>query len=71
MTLDKLSADRLAVLVVNVTRQLVRNGAEIYRAEDTARRLCGKYKNIEYVNIYATYNMVMVNFTCEGKDFLL
>ncbi len=68
-TLDKISADRLAVLVVNVTRQLVRNGAEIYRAEDTARRICGKYKNIEYVNIYATYNMVMVNFTCEGKDF--
>ncbi|MDO5018574.1 MAG: threonine/serine exporter family protein [Lagierella massiliensis] len=67
--LDKKEGNRLAILVVNVTRQLVRNGAEIYRAEDTARRMCARYSNIEYVNIYATYNMVMVNFSCGGEDF--
>lgn len=67
--LDRKDGDRLAILVANVAKQLVRSGAEIYRAEDTGRRICARYKNIEYINIYATYNLVMVSFSLSGEEF--
>lgn len=67
--LERKDADKLAVLVANVAKLLVKNGAEIYRAEDTGRRMCEKYQNIEYINVYATYNLVMVSFSLNGEEF--
>lgn len=67
--LERKDADKLAVLVANVTKLNVKNGAEIYRAEDTGRRMCAKYQNIEYINVYATYNLVMVSFSLNGEEF--
>lgn len=67
--LERKDADKLAVLVANVAKLLVKNGAEIYRAEDTGRKMCEKYQNIEYINVYATYNLVMVSFSLNGEEF--
>lgn len=68
---DYKEAKSLAVLVVNVAQVLVENGAEIYRVEDTALRMCSIYNEIRNVNIYATYNLIMVSFTYEDEDILI
>ena len=63
-------AKELSVLVANIAQVLVQNGAEIYRVEDTSLRICNIYSNINNVNIYATYNMVMISFNYEDEDIL-
>ena len=63
-------AKDLSILVVNVAQVLVQNGAEVYRAEDTATRICNAFENIKSVNVYATYNMVIVSFNYKNEDII-
>ncbi|WP_099203695.1 threonine/serine ThrE exporter family protein [Miniphocaeibacter massiliensis] len=67
---DGKEAKDLSVLVVNVAQVLVQNGAEIYRAEDTATRICSAFSDIKNVNAYATYNIVMVSFNYKDEDII-
>lgn len=63
-------AKDFSILLVSTAQVLVQNGAEIYRVEDTIARMCGVYKEIKNINIYATYNMVMVSFNYEDEDII-
>lgn len=49
---------------------LIANGAEIYRAEDTARRICESYENLESINIYALPSAILVAVEYEGESYM-
>lgn len=59
-----------ANLIAKIGRVLVQNGAEIYRVEDTINRICHACEGISNINIYATYNMIIVSFTYMGKEYV-
>lgn len=46
---------------------LLKNGAEVYRVEDTLTRICSSRKNIDHVEVLAIYTSVMISFRYEGE----
>lgn len=48
---------------------LLRNGAEIYRVEDTVERIVRSVKNVRDVDVYTTFNVVMVSFNVNGHIY--
>ena len=36
---------------------ILESGAEIYRVEDTAARICGSYENVQSIDVFSTYTV--------------
>lgn len=48
---------------------LLRNGAEIYRVEDTVERIIRSRKKVRDADVYATFNVVIVSFNVNGHIY--
>lgn len=48
---------------------LLRNGAEIYRVEDTMERIVRSRKEVINADAYSTFNVCMVSFNRDGKIY--
>lgn len=60
---------KLANLALYAGQLLVKNGAEIYRAEDTVKRICESKENIEDVNAYALPQALFVSLSYNGENY--
>lgn len=48
---------------------LLRNGAEIYRVEDTIERIIKSRKNVKDADVYSTLNVIMISFNVNGRIY--
>ncbi|MDD7305963.1 MAG: threonine/serine exporter family protein [Peptoniphilaceae bacterium] len=48
---------------------LLKNGAEIYRVEDTVERIIRSRKNVRDADVYSTFNVVMISFNVNGHVY--
>lgn len=60
---------KLANLALYAGEILIKSGAEIYRAEDTVKRICESKENIDDVNAYALPLALFVSITYKGETF--
>jgi uncharacterized membrane protein YjjP (DUF1212 family) len=59
----------LLEICANSGALLLRNGAEIYRVEDTVERIVRSRKNVKDVDVYSTTNVLMVSFNVDGQIY--
>lgn len=57
----------LLELVSNAGELLLENGAEVYRAEDTVERMVSAVKDVKDVDVYSTFNGIMISFQVGGN----
>lgn len=62
-------AKKLVNLALYAGELLIKNGAEIYRAEDTVKRICESKENIESVNAYALPSALFVSIEYMGESY--
>lgn len=48
---------------------LLKNGAEIYRVEDTVERIIKSRKNVRDADVYSTINVIIVSFNVNGHIY--
>lgn len=46
---------------------MLANGAEIYRVEDTVERIIRSKEAIKDVDVFSSYNMIMISFSYKGE----
>lgn len=63
------NAKKLVSLALYAGQLLIMNGAEIYRAEDTVKRICESRDFIEYVNAYALPSAIFVSIEFNGESY--
>ncbi|MDO4663042.1 MAG: threonine/serine exporter family protein [Tissierellia bacterium] len=69
-TIDSESEAMLLLEVTSTACQLMlKNGAEVYRVEDTGERIIRSKTNIKDVEVYATFNVVMISFNFNKHIF--
>ncbi|WP_296111767.1 threonine/serine exporter ThrE family protein [uncultured Anaerococcus sp.] len=68
---DKLRSEKAAVLLSEVASDagaiMLENGAEIYRVEDTVERIIRSKINAKDVDVYSTFNVIILSFTFENE----
>lgn len=68
---DKILSDDSAVLLSEVASNagaiMLENGAEIYRVEDTIERIIRSKGNIRDVDVYSTFNVIILSFSYKGE----
>jgi len=57
----------LLEIASNAGELLLENGAEVYRAEETVERIVSSVKDIKYVDVYSTFNGIMISYQV-GSD---
>ena len=57
----------LSEIASNAGAIMLENGAEIYRVEDTIERIIRSKENIKDVDVYSTFNVIILSFSYEGK----
>lgn len=62
-------AKKLVNLSLYTGQLLIMNGAEIYRAEDTIKRMCGSRNIIDSVNAYALPSAIFVSIECDDESY--
>lgn len=67
---DLNEARKLSYLSITTAQALLENGAEIYRVEDTAFRICETFKEIKNINVFATHTMILVSFAWQDEDIV-
>ncbi len=60
---------QLMKLALNAGNQLLRNGAETYRIEDTMVRICNSRKNITRSESFATQTLILIALEYEGDVY--
>lgn len=58
---SELTAKKLLNFSIKFSYIMIDNGAEIYRVEDTIKRICKSFDNVKSVNIFATYSVVIIS----------
>lgn len=48
---------------------MLKNGAEIYRVEDTVERIIRSFYDARDIDVYATFNSLMYSFNFDGKAY--
>lgn len=66
---DKESAEKLVYIAIYAARIMLESGAEIYRVEDTAARICGSYENVQSIDVFSTYTVIIVSMVYDNKVF--
>lgn len=68
---DKIKNEKAAVLLSEVASDagaiMLENGAEIYRVEDTVERIIRSKTNAKDVDVYSTFNVIILSFTFENE----
>lgn len=64
-------AKDLIYLAIYTGQLLIRNGAEIYRAEDTVVRMCESYENIYDVDAFAINTGIFLSLEFEGETITI
>lgn len=68
---DTIKNDRSAVLLSEVASDagaiMLANGAEIYRVEDTVERIIRSKTNAKDVDVYSTFNVIILSFTYQNE----
>ncbi|MCI7145335.1 MAG: threonine/serine exporter family protein [Clostridiales bacterium] len=65
--MDKKRQKSILLLAMQAGKIMMKNGAEIYRVEDTITRIC-KACGIDYVNVFATPTGIFVSIDNEDED---
>lgn len=70
---NKVNTKKEAMLLLEIATTacslMLKNGAEVYRVEDTGERIVLSKSNVKNVDVYATFNVVMVSFNVDGEIF--
>lgn len=61
------SADLLSEVASNAGAIMLENGAEIYRVEDTVERIIRSKTNAKDVDVYSTFNVIILSFTFDNE----
>lgn len=61
------SADLLSEVASNAGAIMLENGAEIYRVEDTVERIIRSKDNVSDVDVYSTFNVIILSFSYKGE----
>ena len=68
---DTIRNDRSAVLLSEVASDagaiMLANGAAIYRVEDTVERIIRSKTNLKDVDVYSTFNVIILSFTYQNE----
>ncbi|MDO4595258.1 MAG: threonine/serine exporter family protein [Tissierellia bacterium] len=71
--INTINSEKEAMLLLEISttacQMMLKNGAEIYRVEDTGERIVRSRKNIRDVGVYATFNVVIVSFNLNGEIY--
>ena len=71
MTIEKIRSLEEAVILSEVSVQagalMLANGAEIYRVEDTVERMIRSKEAIKDVDVFSSYNTIIVSFTYKNE----
>lgn len=62
----KEDAHKILSIATLAGTMILENGGEVYRAEDTATRICQSRENINDVDVFATPNALFVSFNFKG-----
>ena len=62
-------AKKLVDLALYTGQLLIISGAEIYRAEDTVKRICEATPNIDSVNAYALPSALFISIEFQGESY--
>lgn len=62
-------AEKLMKLSIKAGNEMIINGAEIYRAEDTVERILNSNKNISEAECVFTYSSILITFYYENKAY--
>lgn len=64
---SKKEAKELVNLAISTGQLLIRNGAEIYRAEDTMILMCESRENLEDVDVFALHSAIFISCEFQGE----
>ena len=71
MTNEKIKTLEEAVILSEIASSagalMLANGAEIYRVEDTVERIIRSKEAIKDVDVFSSYNMIMISFSYKGE----
>ena len=62
-------ANKLFYLSVNMAKNMLSYGAEVYRVEDTINRIYKSFDNIRAANSLVTYNFIIVSFIYDDTTY--
>lgn len=57
----------LSEIAADAGALMLKNGAEIYRVEDTVERIIKSKKSIKDVDVFSTFNVIIISFSFEGQ----
>lgn len=60
--------DNLLDFVCELGIRLLRNGAEIYRVEESVRRVLEIY-GVDGINVFAIPSLILINFSAAGHNY--
>jgi uncharacterized membrane protein YjjP (DUF1212 family) len=64
---DSKEAMLLLEVASNAGTIMLKNGAEIYRVEDTVERILSSVENVSNVDVYSTFNGLILSFNLDGE----
>lgn len=64
---SKQKAVLLSEIASNAGAIMLENGAEIYRVEDTVERIIRSKKDTRDVDVYSTFNVIILSFSYDGQ----
>lgn len=71
MVAEKIKSSEEAVslseIAANAGAIMLANGAEIYRVEDTVERIIRSKKSIKDVDVWCSFNVIIISFSYEGE----
>lgn len=61
--------NKLLEITSRAGAMMLKNGAEIYRVEDTVERIIRSIYNASDIDVFATFNAMMYSFNVDGKTY--
>lgn len=66
---NKEDVKKLLILAIFAGRIMLKNGAEIYRVEDTVERICRSRKNVSHVDAFVTPTGIFLSLEYENEIY--
>lgn len=61
--------NKLLEITSRAGAMMLKNGAEIYRVEDTVERIIRSIYDVSDIDVFATFNALMYSFNVDGKTY--
>ena len=61
--------NKLLEITSRAGAMMLKNGAEIYRVEDTVERIIRSIYEASDIDVFATFNALMYSFNVDGKTY--